>query len=251
MRAVIIGYGKMGQLIEKKLQETENMECVGIVHRIEESKVSNLEELLCRLEDQGRSPHVLIDFSHPENLSKILECLRQRPAALVLGTTGYRAEQICQIYEATERIPVLYTANFSLGVTIMKRVVAEIRAALGDDYDIEIVEKHHNEKLDSPSGTAKMLVEAIDPGQRLERVYGREGHSKRGKEIGIHVVRGGTIAGEHTVIFAGEDEILEVTHRATSRQIFANGAIRGAEFVAGRKPGLYTVDDVIGNGVCT
>lgn len=249
MKAILVGYGKMGQFIEKKLQETEGTECVGILHHGSESKGSGLEDLFCHLKSQGRDPDVVMDFSHPDNLDEILHCLQKNPKALVIGTTGYTEQQISRIHEAAKKIPVLHTANFSLGITIMKRVATEIATALGENFDIEIVEKHHRGKIDAPSGTAIMLAEAIDPEKRLKRVCGRKGHSPRGYEIGIHALRGGTIAGEHTILFAGEDETLEITHRADSRQIFVNGAVRGALFIAGQPPGLYTMAHVI-NGVC-
>ena len=142
-------------------------------------------------------------------------------------------------------MPVVFSANYSLGINVMKRVVAEITPILEDAFDIEIIEKHHNKKLDAPSGTAKMLLAAADGENKYEHVFGREGNRKRGKEIGVHALRCGTIAGEHTVIYAGNDEILEIKHTALSKKIFASGAIKAAAFAAGAKPGFYTMEDVL------
>ena len=127
----------------------------------------------------------------------------------------------------------------------MKRILAEITPILEDSFDMEVIEKHHNKKLDSPSGTAKMLVSALNGEGKYEEVHGREGNRKRGKEIGIHAVRGGTIAGEHDVIFAGEDEILEIKHTAGSKKIFAAGAVKAARFTQTAAPGLYNMEDVL------
>lgn len=142
-------------------------------------------------------------------------------------------------------MPVVYTSNFSLGITIFQQILKQITPVLRDAFDIEMIEKHHNRKLDAPSGTAKMLLAAIEEGKEYKKVYGREGFGKRGEEIGIHSIRAGSIAGEHTVLFAGEDEILEITHRAGSNRIFANGAVLAALFAAGQKPGLYNMSDVL------
>ena len=163
----------------------------------------------------------------------------------VIATTGFNAEQIAQIEALGADVPVVFSANYSLGVNVMKRVIAEITPILEDAFDIEIVEKHHNKKLDSPSGTAKMLLAAADPDGAYDHIFGREGNRKRGKEIGIHAVRGGTIAGEHTVIYAGEDEIIEVKHTAGSKKIFAAGALKAAQFAAEAESGFYTMENVL------
>ena len=139
----------------------------------------------------------------------------------------------------------MFSANYSLGINVMKRVISEITPILEDAFDIEIVEKHHNRKLDAPSGTAKMLLAAADEDGRYDHVFGRDGNRKRGREIGVHAIRGGSIAGEHTVIYAGDDEILEVKHTAGSRKIFAAGALKAAAFAVNAEPGLYNMEDVL------
>jgi len=188
---------------------------------------------------------VVIDFSNPANLGMLQDFCRSHNCPAVIATTGFDAEQIAQIEALGADVPVVFSANYSLGVNVMKRVIAEITPILEDAFDIEIVEKHHNKKLDSPSGTAKMLLAAADPDGSYDHVFGREGNRKRGKEIGIHAVRGGTIAGEHTVIYAGEDEIIEVKHTAGSKKIFAAGALKAAQFAADAEAGFYTMENVL------
>jgi 4-hydroxy-tetrahydrodipicolinate reductase len=190
-------------------------------------------------------PDVIIDFSHPANLDMISEYAERNPVALVLGTTGYSPQQIELIEELAKKNPVVSTANFSLGITILQQVLQQITPVLRERFDIELIEKHHRRKLDAPSGTAKLLLNSLEKGKAYEKRYGREGMRKRGEEIGIHSIRGGTIAGEHTVIFAGDDEILEMTHRADSNRIFAVGAVLAAQFAAGQEPGLYSMNDVL------
>ena len=158
---------------------------------------------------------------------------------------GYSEEQICAIKECAKSHPIVYTANFSLGITVFEEVLKQITPILKESFDIEVIEKHHHKKLDAPSGTAKMLVEAIDPNHEYNRVYGREGMSKRAHEIGVHAVRGGSIVGEHSVIFAGEDEVFEIKHEAHSKNVFVNGAIKAAEFLVGKPAGLYIMHDVL------
>ena len=153
--------------------------------------------------------------------------------------------QLAEIDELAKVVPVVFSANYSLGVNVMKRVIAEITPILEDAFDIEIIEKHHNKKLDAPSGTAKMLLAAADGEGKYDHIFGREGNRKRGKEIGVHAIRAGSIAGEHTVIYAGEDEILEVKHTAGSKKIFASGALTAAAFAKDAAAGLYSMEDVL------
>lgn len=235
MKIGLVGYGKTGQKVRHTVDETPGMECCGIVSSKYQKDLSSFSE----------KPDVIIDFSHPSNLEMIREYTEQNTAALVLGTTGYSPEQIRVIEALSEKFPVVYTANFSLGITVFRQILKQITPVLRDAFDIELIEKHHRRKLDAPSGTAKMLLAVLEEGKGYDKVYGREGMGKRGEEIGIHSVRGGTIAGEHTVLFAGDDEILEITHRAGSNQIFAAGAVLAAQFAAGRKPGLYDMNDVL------
>ncbi|MDO4545160.1 MAG: 4-hydroxy-tetrahydrodipicolinate reductase [Bacillota bacterium] len=190
---------------------------------------------------------VVVDFSNPANLGMLADYCREHSCPAVIATTGYDADRIKQIEALATRVPIVFSANYSLGINIMKRVLAEITPILEDTFDMEIIEKHHNKKLDSPSGTALMLLKAMDGADTYDHVFGRDGNRKRGREIGIHAVRGGTIAGEHAVLYAGEDELLEIKHTAGSKKIFAAGALKAAAFVceADREPGLYTMDHVL------
>lgn len=242
---VLVGYGKMGQVIEEMIGSSDRLKCIGIVDPMREEMVGDLSKLMKGLAEKGEEVHAVIDFSHRDNLEMISKSMEAYPTPLVMATTGFTDEQIGQIESLSKKIPLVFASNYSVGINLMKRIAKEMRDSLGESFDIEIIEKHHNRKVDSPSGTALTLVDYIDPEKEFEREYGREGMRKRTKEIGIHAIRGGTIAGEHTVIFAGENEILEITHKAESNKIFAKGAIRAAGFIIGKAPGLYSMDDVI------
>lgn len=193
---------------------------------------------------------VIVDFSHPNSLDGLLEYALTRKTPLVIATTGYSEAQIARIHEAAKEIPVFFTFNMSLGVNLLAELARKATAVLGDQFDIEIVEKHHNRKVDAPSGTALMLADIINETLDNRDVYVYDRHSVRKKrdknEIGIHSVRGGTIVGEHEIIFAGRDEIVTLTHTAMSREIFAVGALNAAVFLSGcREARLYTMSDLI------
>lgn len=235
MKIAIVGYGKMGQLVKHTIDETEGMECIGIVSSKHLKDLSDIKDKI----------DVIIDFSNPSYLEMITTYAERNPVALVLATTGYNNEQNQSIEDLAVKVPVVYTANFSLGITVFQQVLKQITPVLRDAFDMEIIEKHHRLKLDAPSGTAKMLLKAMEDGKQYDKKYGREGMGRRGAEIGIHSVRGGTIAGEHTVLFAGEDEILEINHQAHSNQIFATGAMLAAKFAVRQNPGLYDMNDVL------
>jgi 4-hydroxy-tetrahydrodipicolinate reductase len=189
---------------------------------------------------------VLIDFSVPKNLGPILQYGLKERLALVLCVTGYTQDDMDAIREASKHIPILQSANMSFGVQVMLQLAKTAARILGTEYDIEIVEKHHNQKADSPSGTALMLAAAIS-GERnpMQMTFGRHGKTGKRKtgEIGIHAVRGGTVSGEHEVGFYGTGEELLITHRAENRALFAGGALRGAAFLVRKPPGLYTLAD--------
>ncbi|GAB1475825.1 4-hydroxy-tetrahydrodipicolinate reductase [Bacillota bacterium] len=245
INAVLIGYGKMGRVMEEMIQAEQNMKCVGIVNPRREEMPGSLRELCRELSAQGQMPDLVIDFSHPDNLDMIAESMEKYPLPLIMATTGFNDAQVEKIQSLSKEIPVVYASNFSVGIALMKRIAKDMRDVLGEGFDIEIIEKHHRRKVDSPSGTAGTLADAIDPAGEFIRKYGREGMGKRGKEIGMHSIRGGSIAGEHTVIFAGENELLELTHRVESDEVFAKGAIRAAGFILGKAAGLYGMDQVL------
>jgi 4-hydroxy-tetrahydrodipicolinate reductase len=194
---------------------------------------------------------VLIDFTRPEGTLAALEiCLRQRKG-MVIGTTGFTPEQKARIDAAAREIPICLSGNFSLGINLCLKLVKEAARALGAGFDIEIVEAHHRLKVDAPSGTALMLGEAAAAGAGRElkdcAVYERYGHTgARDREtIGFSTIRGGDVVGDHTVMFLGEGERVEITHKASNRLNFANGAVRAAAWLAGRPAGLYSMQDVL------
>jgi len=193
---------------------------------------------------------VIIDFSHPSALSGSIALAKRKKIPLIEATTGLTDSQKEELFSAQSEVPVFFSANMSLGINLMTALCRKATALLADDFDIEIIEKHHNQKIDAPSGTALALADAISDvlDNPPEYVYDR--HSVRKKrtknEIGIHAVRGGTIVGEHSVIYAGKDEIFELKHQATSKEVFAVGSIRAAKFMKGKPCGLYDMNALIG-----
>lgn len=192
---------------------------------------------------------VIVDFSHPAALDSLLAMAVSKKLPVVVATTGLSQEQVAKVRETARTIPVFYTANMSLGINLMQELCKTAARVLGAGFDIEIVEKHHNQKIDAPSGTALMLADSISEALPATPQYVYDRHSQRKKrtknEIGLHAVRGGTIVGEHEVIFAGRDEVFTIHHSAASKEIFATGALSAAVFLAGKPTGLYTMADVI------
>lgn len=198
----------------------------------------------------GGTADALVDFSAPASLDGILNYCKKKKIACILCTTGYSEAQIVQIADASKIIPVFRSGNMSLGINLLTALVKKAAAVLGESFDVEIVERHHRMKVDAPSGTALMLADAAASAlpHESEYIYERQSvRQKRGvNEIGISSVRGGTIVGEHEVIFAGNDEVVELRHTAYSRNVFANGAVSAAIFMAGVKtPGMYDMSDVL------
>lgn len=192
---------------------------------------------------------VVVDFSHPSGLYPLLDMAVSRKLSAVICTTGLDPAQINRIHEAAKSIPVFFSANMSLGVNLMVELSKMAAKLLGRDFDIEIVEKHHNTKLDAPSGTALMLADEISSVLPRKPQYVYDRHSQRSErtknEIGLHSIRGGTITGDHDVIFAGRDEVLTISHTASSRDAFAVGAVNAALYIAGRPARLYNMSDLI------
>jgi len=236
MKFLLIGDGQMGQLVQQKLSAQHEVTTVGLI----------TQENIPQLQDQPFD--AIIDFSHPDNLKGICDIVHARPLPIVFATTGYSEKQLEQIKELSQRMPVLYSANYSLGVILMNRVAKEIANVLSDQFDIEVIEKHHHRKVDAPSGTAKMLVDSLNENLQYSIVHGREGEAVRTKkEIGVHTIRGGSIVGEHEVLFAGTDEILSIKHEALSKSVFAKGAIQGAKWLVNQKNDLYDMEDILFN----
>lgn len=191
---------------------------------------------------------VIIDFSSPSALHKELEWAKTQYIPVVLGATGYTDDNLRYIEKCSKDIAIFKTANFSLGVNLLVKLVREAAEALGENFDIEIIEKHHRLKFDAPSGTALMLAESANTvfDGKKQYVYGRNCITGiRGSEIGLHAVRGGTIVGEHEVSFAGEDEILTLSHSARSKKVFAAGAVKAAKWIVGKPAGLYDMTDIL------
>ncbi len=201
------------------------------------------------LDEVKEEADVVVDFSTASAVDGVLAYCVKKELPLVLCTTGLSPEQIANLDTVSESIPVLRSANMSVGINLIMSILKEAAPKLAQaGFDIEIVEKHHRQKLDAPSGTAIALAESINEGlaEPYEFVYDRSTRREKrpAKEIGISAVRGGTIVGDHDVLFAGEDEVITFSHRAYSRAVFAKGAIESAKFLAGKKPGMYTMQDV-------
>jgi 4-hydroxy-tetrahydrodipicolinate reductase len=199
-----------------------------------------------------RGTDVLIDFTAPEGAVENVAAAAKLGKPSVVGTTGLSSDQQKILSDLARTVPVVYAPNMSVGVNLMFKLTTEIAKALGLEYNVEVIEIHHNQKRDSPSGTAMRLAECasaglgLDPGKDL--VHGRRGlvGARGPREIGMHSLRGGDVTGDHTIVFAGPGERLELTHRAHSRDNFARGALRAARFVIRAKPGLYDMQDVLG-----
>lgn len=195
---------------------------------------------------------VLVDFSTPKALDTLLDFAKTRQKPMVLATTGFSEDQVLRIEDAAKLVPIFFTANMSLGVCLLKELAVRAAKLLGGTFDVEIIEKHHNQKVDAPSGTALMLANAISQALPYDPKYVYDRHSNRQKrdahEIGLHSIRGGTIVGEHDILFAGKDEVITLTHTAYSKAIFANGALAAAAFLVGKAPGLYTMSDLVEQG---
>lgn len=226
----------MGRLLCAEVQATEGLELVG------EYDVHNIDEL----DESAPAADLVIDFSSPRALTHVAAYVRRTGAALLCGTTGLGDEDLALLRDLGNSTRVVWSSNYSLGVAVLRRVAAEAAKALAG-WDIEIAETHHNQKVDAPSGTAKALLAAVDPEGASTVVYGREGIvGVRGKrEIGMHALRGGTVAGTHEVHFFGTDEELCLTHRANSRQIFVSGAVACAKRLLSARPGFHTFDDLM------
>ncbi len=192
---------------------------------------------------------VIVDFSHPSALDSILAYSAEKSIPVVLCATGYSEAQINQIKQASGSVPVFHSGNMSLGVNLLIALSRKAAQILGGSFDVEIVEKHHNQKIDAPSGTALMIADAVSDELPYQPRYEYDRHSVRRKrersEIGIHSVRGGTIVGQHDVIFAGQDEVLTISHSAQSKGVFAAGAVNAAVFMRGKSAGLYDMNDLI------
>lgn len=251
--------GRMGQRLVALAKHSGRFKVVGAIERPDhEAQAKDAGEVagggaigVPVTSDLRSTPQVLVDFTAPASMRHWLKTCRDRGIAMVIGTTGLQAGDLATIDQAAADIPVLQAPNMSLGVNLLFKVAAEVAKRLGDDYDIEIVEGHHRFKKDAPSGTAIGLADAILNATGKTRdalVYDRHGDDcvRRRGEIGMHALRVGDEVGRHTAYFAALGERLELTHVATNRDTFVHGALRAAEWLAGRKPGRYSIADVLG-----
>ncbi|RBQ25625.1 MAG: 4-hydroxy-tetrahydrodipicolinate reductase [Methanocorpusculum sp. MCE] len=247
-KVIICGaLGRMGTTIANMVIENPDLEFVGGVD-IRDGTVLGKpvvpSEKLAAFIDEVK-PDVMIDFTVAAATMINAKIAAKKGVALVIGTTGFTPEQDAELLDAIKNVPVVKTTNFSVGVNIFWELVRDAASRLGD-YDIEVIEAHHRHKKDAPSGTAKTILKVIqeEVGKR-EEMYGREGMTERKNEIGVHVIRGGDVVGDHTVQFHQNYETIELTHRAYDRAVFARGAVRAAAWVPKAAPGLYTMKEVL------
>lgn len=238
--------GKMGQEVIKAIHDNEKFTVLNGVDK--EENPDYIFPVYTNINDIKEKPDVIIDFSIPVATTQILEYAKSNKVPIVIATTGLSEEQKQKIKKYSKAIPIFQSANMSYDINLMKRIVAEVAKNL-IGTDIEIIETHHNRKVDAPSGTALLLAESINEalGNSMEYNFNRfQNREKRKKnEIGFSSIRGGNIVGEHTVCFFGENDCLEITHKAYSRGLFAEGALKGAEYIVGKESGYYTMDEII------
>lgn len=249
VRAIMHGCnGHMGQVITGLIKADEGIELVAGIDKY--TGIANDYPVFESLEKCDVEADVIIDFSNAAAADALLTYCEEKKMPVVLCTTGLSEEQLAKIPEAAKKTAVLKSANMSLGINLLMKLLKEATKVLASaGYDMEIVEKHHNQKLDAPSGTAIALADSMNEAmdEAYHYVYDRSQERKKRdtKEIGISAVRGGTIVGEHEVLFAGTDEVIEFKHTAYSKTIFGKGAVEAAKFLAGKPAGLYDMSDVI------
>lgn len=239
--------GKMGKMVVESSNQFPNLE---IVAGIDKFKANYDFPIFDSVNDVNIEYDVLLDFSRADALNDLLALTEKTNKPLVICSTGFSKEQLDLIDNKSNSLMLFKSANMSLGINLINSLLKKVAPLLYGNYDIEIVEKHHNQKVDAPSGTAILLADTIKNSlsDETQYVYGREGNSKRQQnEIGIHAVRGGSIVGDHDVIFAGTGEVIELSHKAISREVFAIGALKACEYMSKvNKPGLYDMNNVIG-----
>lgn len=239
--------GKMGRAIAELIKQRDDCTVCG---GIDLQPADNLGfPVVKNIFDLSRKPQAVIDFSHPSALEDILAYCKMKNVPAVIATTGYTEDQIKEIKAAAGQIPIFFTFNMSLGINLLADLAKRAAQILGTQFDVEIVEKHHNLKKDAPSGTALMLAESVNEVFRGEKKYIYDRHNVRKarerEEIGISSVRGGTIVGEHEIIFAGHDEVITLSHSAQSKEVFAVGAVNAAVFLKDKGAGLYDMSDLL------
>ena len=237
IKVLINGYnGKMGQMVLNQIKASQDFECIGGT------------DISLSINEITEKPDVIIDFSTPEASLSILQYAEKNKIPVVIATTGFSDGQTAKIMEYSKTLPIFKSANMSYETNLMIALVSKLAKELTGS-DIEIVETHHNKKVDAPSGTALMIADGINEALDHEMYYEYDRHSKRAprnqKEIGIHSIRGGTEVGKHTVFFFGDNESLEISHTVTSRAVFANGALKAAKFIINKPAGFYDMKDLL------
>ena len=245
LRIIINGYsGSMGKVLTKCANEDSELE---IVCGASKDDLDVPFKTYHKMSEVEESADVIIDFSHHSTIEDTLSYAIKTKTPIVIATTGFNDEELTKIKKASNIIPIFHSSNMSLGVNVLVKLVKEAAKSL-NGFDIEIIEKHHNKKLDAPSGTAVMIANGVkEVLPDSEYIYGRHGRSDKrsSNEIGIHAIRGGTIVGEHTTIFAGHDEVVEIKHSAQSKDIFAKGAIAAAKFLVKQEAGYYNMNNML------
>jgi len=247
-RIILTGaLGKMGRVIQSVVGNRDNCCIVAGVDRYNDNSAPF--PVYEKLSEVNEEADVIIDFSNPSLLDELIDYAKNKNCALVIATTGYDECQKKKICDASKDIAVFFTYNMSIGINLLASLAKKAVNVLGDDFDIEIIEEHHNQKIDAPSGTALMLADAISEEFDKPMKYEYDRHSKREKrtkdEIGIHSIRGGTIVGEHKILFAGRDENITLSHSARSKEVFAVGAVNAALFMNGKEPGMYDMGELV------
>lgn len=251
IQIILHGYnGKMGKILQEIIEQDPESEVIAGID-ILNTFSSVHHTVFTSFDDSIPKADVIIDFSHYSAVPALLEYCVKSNTPVIICTTGLDDTTNHLIKEASEQIPVFKSANMSLGINVIAEAIKSVVPALEDTFNIEIIEKHHNKKADSPSGTALFLADEINKACTVKKNYIFGRHSKNDScditDLGIHAVRGGTIPGEHTIIFAGNDEIIEIKHTALSKRIFATGALEAAKFLAKADKGLYNMSDIFGN----
>jgi 4-hydroxy-tetrahydrodipicolinate reductase len=236
----------MGTVVTDLVKAQPNMEIVAGIDVHQSDRPYPIYESLSACTTEA---DVIIDFSSPQSVRTMLPAAVERKLPLVIATTGLSEDDLAIVNKSAQQIPIFRSGNMSLGINLLQQLLKRAAQVLGTSFDVEIIEKHHNQKKDAPSGTALMLADAIGEAreEELSYVYGRSGVDAQRKqgELGIHAIRGGTIVGQHEVIFAGPDEMITIGHQAFSRQVFATGAIAAARYLVTQQPGMYNMQDML------
>ena len=243
MKIILCGYGTMGKIVRDLALDKGHQIAAVYSNRTD---FSCSYPVINKVEDLPQAD-LIIDFSHPERVADLLRGAHLHKTPMVVATTGQREYLQKLMDDASKYIPVFFSANMSYGIHVFTQALKFLTPLLSDGFDIEILERHHNKKIDAPSGTAIKLLEAIQSiDSSYEPIYDRskESHKRDKKEIGMSSMRGGTIVGEHEVLFAGTDEVIEIVHKAQSKKIFADGAIKAGQILINKEPGLYTFDNL-------